>query len=362
MLKLWVTVWENKRTILRNKYFIFLYKYKMSKKYKLLEIFKGTGSVGKVAKKNFDIVSLDLDPYYTPTIETDILEWDYKKWYEENKFTPDFIWASPPCNTYSPLAYPLKERNPATAEPIKERAKIGTKILYRTLDIIEFFKTKNPNLLYVLENPRGMMRKDKRIKKLILNNTLYCLYGDKRRKSTDFFSNFPLDLKFDTKCPNKTVGVVDLPLDERYKIPSKLIKHIFDEFYKQYKGRLRGGAKKTIISQLEEIGLNPDKYLNVARENAEENGYKNFDKLEFSDNRIHKLQIPNEEGQMIRFGRVGYGDFLIWSYLEAKGKASKGQADKKRNVFRKSHIALSEKRNIIDPYAPNNLAINILWA
>ena len=122
-----------------------------------------------------------------------------------------------------------------------------------------------------------------------------------------------------------------------------------------------GKGKPTIIDQLKEIGLNPKKYLQVAREQAEENGYENFDELEFSMNGIHKLQIPNEEGKIIRFGRVGYGDFLIWSYLEAKGKAPEGQADKKRNVFRKSHLALSEKRNITDPYAPNNLAINILW-
>ncbi len=46
----------------------------------LLELFKGSGSVGKVAKKvGYRVVSVDLDPIYTPDIETDILEWDYKK-------------------------------------------------------------------------------------------------------------------------------------------------------------------------------------------------------------------------------------------------------------------------------------------
>ena len=108
---------------------------------KLLEIFKGTGSVGKVAKKmKFnDIVSIDFDPIYTPTIETDILKWNYKKFYSETNFIPDFIWASPPCNTFSPLSYPLKERNTETAEPYSDRAKTGTKILYKTLQIINFF-------------------------------------------------------------------------------------------------------------------------------------------------------------------------------------------------------------------------------
>jgi hypothetical protein len=197
----------------------------------LLEMFKGTGSVGKVAVKfNYDVVSIDLDPIFTPIIETDILDWDYKKFQKENNYKPDFIWASPPCNTFSPLAYPLKERNIENAKPKSKRAKIGTKILYRTLDIINFFKKINPDLKYVIENPRGMMRKDILMKKLHRETTLYCLYGDFKRKATDFFSNFDMELlkPEDNKCDNKNlVPVVNLPLEKRYSIPSKLIKHIF---------------------------------------------------------------------------------------------------------------------------------------
>lgn len=200
--------------------------------YNLLELFKGTGSVGKVGKKyKFNIVSIDIEEKYKPDILIDILKWDYKKFYNETGFKPDFIWASPPCNTYSPLAYPLKERNIETSEPLSERAKIGTKILYRTIAIINYFKKINPKLFYVIENPRGMMRNDKKIKKMILNNTLYCLYGDKRRKSTDFFSNYDLGLKQSTICNKKTIGVVELSLNERYAIPSKLINDIFKKFF-----------------------------------------------------------------------------------------------------------------------------------
>jgi site-specific DNA-cytosine methylase len=201
---------------------------------KLLELFKGTGSVGKVAKKmGFnDIVSIDFDPIYTPTIETDILDWNYKKFYKETKFLPDFIWASPPCNTFSPLAYPLKERNTQTAEPYSERAKTGTKILYKTLEIINYFLKLNPNMGFVIENPRGMMRKDKKMEKLNRETTLYCYYGDIKRKPTDFWSNFDMKLKpIVDKCSNNNiVGVVDLPLNKRYSIPSKLIKQILSQY------------------------------------------------------------------------------------------------------------------------------------
>ena len=43
---------------------------------KLLELFSGTGSVGRVAKdKGFDVVSLDLK---NADINCNILGWDYK--------------------------------------------------------------------------------------------------------------------------------------------------------------------------------------------------------------------------------------------------------------------------------------------
>ena len=43
---------------------------------KLLELFSGTGSVGKVAKElGYDVVSLDLKD---ANINTDILNWNYK--------------------------------------------------------------------------------------------------------------------------------------------------------------------------------------------------------------------------------------------------------------------------------------------
>ena len=196
---------------------------------KLLELFKGSGSVGKVAVKvGYAVVSVDLDPIYTPDIETDILEWDYKKFSKDNNYIPDYIWASPPCNTYSPLVYPLKERDPKTARPLKARAVLGTKILYKTLEIINYFKSLNPNLCYCIENPRGMMRKDKRMKKLpYMATTYYCYYGGKKLKATDFWSNYPLGLKeIDGVC-KKYTPVVDLNnIKDRYSIPSKLIKQI----------------------------------------------------------------------------------------------------------------------------------------
>ena len=186
-------------------------------------------------KLGMRVISLDFEEKYEPDILTDILDWDYKHSFKEKI---DLIWASPPCNTYSPLAYPLKERNPKTSTPYSKRAKNGTEILYRTLDIIDYYKKLNPDLLYVIENPKGMMRNDKKIKKLQIDTTCYCLYGDIKRKLTDFFNNVPGNLKLEEPkpCPNETVSVVDLKtIEERYSIPQKLIKAILLRMIKEYK-------------------------------------------------------------------------------------------------------------------------------
>jgi hypothetical protein len=207
---------------------------------KLLELFKGTGSVGKVAKRlGMEVMSVDLLAKYKPDITADILEWDYKAFHKETGFTPDLLWASPPCNTFSTLAYVFKERNTKNAKPHSARAKQGTAILYRTLEIIEYFQKLNPKLVYVVENPRGMMRLDEKVIKLPhRDTTLYCLYGDERRKPTDFFNNVSLGLKEPESgaCKGKElVGVVNLPLNKRYAIPPKLVRTILDRMVEHYR-------------------------------------------------------------------------------------------------------------------------------
>ena len=275
-----------------------------NKKLKLLELFKGTGSVGKVAKKlGFDVVSVDLDPIYTPEIETDILRWNYKKFFTDSKFIPDFIWASPPCNTYSPLAYPLKERDPKTAEPKSERAKIGTKILHRTLDIIDYVKSLNPNVKYTIENPRGMMRFDSKMKKLEINTTLYCLYGDDRMKPTNFWANFPLELKDEKSCPNKTIPVVDMKLADRYRIPSKLIRHIFDKYFESKK--LKGGVLTE--EKKKQLADERQAYVKDMKENPEKYKTKSFDPSEGGTKEPCSYRPALEKGGLTFKHRISAG-------------------------------------------------------
>jgi hypothetical protein len=248
----------------------------LGRKLKILELFKGTGSVGKAARRRgMDVRSLDFLEKYKPDILADMLTWDYKKWLEESKWVPDLIWASPPCNTFSPLAYPLKERNTRTATPYSARAKQGTQILYRTLEAIKFFKSKNPNLLFVIENPRGMMRMDAKMKKLPMETTTYCAYGDFKRKPTDFWNNLPngLTLKPLGPCPNpeKIIRVDRLKtIEERYSIPQRLMTKLLTEMATQY-----GEKPRNVIGG----------YLMSAKKGGywefDKDGYDEYDKEDF---------------------------------------------------------------------------------
>ena len=195
---------------------------------RLLELFKGTGSVGKVAeKKGWTVVSVDIDEKANPTICINIMEWNY----EAYEGTFDYLWASPPCETFSVLQYPRKIRNSKTAEPLTEKAVVGTRILHRTLDIIKYFLEKNPKMKWCMENPRGMMRQDARVLPLHRETTTYASYGDTKYKPTDFWSNYELGLnpvrgmKF---YPHITARVANMSsMAQKYCIPPKLIEAIF---------------------------------------------------------------------------------------------------------------------------------------
>ena len=97
----------------------------------------------------------------------------------------------------------------------------------------------------------------------------------------------------------------------------------------------------------------PDDYLSKIKRNAKQNGY-DPEAITLADDGIHKLVYQTPDGRQVRFGAVGYGDFILWSSKdkalgERKRKAYRARATKIKGDWKK------------DKYSPNNLAINILW-
>ena len=154
---------------------------------KVLELFAGSRSIGKVCDElGHEVFSSDWQEFDGINYAVDILEFDAEK----VPFIPDVIWASPPCTTFS-VASIGKHWDKDSRDPKTSVAYVGLQILWKTIGIIEWYKEKNPNLIWYIENPRGMMRKMKIWDTIshIRHTVTYCKYGDSRMKPTDIWTN-----------------------------------------------------------------------------------------------------------------------------------------------------------------------------
>ena len=161
---------------------------------KVLELFAGSCSFSNVAKEyGHETFTVDngtdfitLDHYTKIDLVQDILELDV----DDIPFQPDVIWASPPCTTFS-IASCGHHWNPpdenGEREPKTEAAETGLLLLEQTIWLMNELQPK----YYVIENPRGLMRKMGAVEYMTRHTVTYCQYGDNRMKPTDIWTNLP---------------------------------------------------------------------------------------------------------------------------------------------------------------------------
>jgi len=149
----------------------------------VLELFAGSRSVGKRAEKlGMNVFSSDLIEFEGIHYPVSILHFDVSK----VPFQPDVIWASPPCTSFSVASIGHHWTGGKGAYiPKSEGAKLGLKLVEKTLEIINHFQPT----YWFIENPRGVLRKMEMMKKLKRNTVTYCQYGDERMKPTDIWTN-----------------------------------------------------------------------------------------------------------------------------------------------------------------------------
>lgn len=148
---------------------------------KTLELFAGTGSFSKVAKeKGHSIFRVELNPKFEAELHKDILDINI----DDLPKDIDILWASPPCTTFSIASCGThwnKDKTPKTKE-----CERGIAIVKKTIEIILKLKPK----YWIIENPRGLLRKQEFMQVLHRNTVTYCQYGDSRMKPTDLWCNF----------------------------------------------------------------------------------------------------------------------------------------------------------------------------
>lgn len=150
---------------------------------KVLELFAGSRSVGKIAEElGLEVFSSDLIEFEGIHYPISILDFDVTK----VPFQPDIIWASPPCTGFSVAAIGHHWSGGKGAYiPKTETAKLGIELVKKTLEIVDYFKPT----YWFMENPRGVLRKLDVVKGLKKNSVTYCQYGDERMKPTDIWTN-----------------------------------------------------------------------------------------------------------------------------------------------------------------------------
>jgi hypothetical protein len=150
---------------------------------KILELFAGSRSIGKAGEsKSHEVFSVDWNGYDGIDLITDIGTLQLS----DIPFIPDMIWASPDCTTYT-IAAISHHRN--GVEPKTEYAKKCDEVNQHFIGLIKQYLAINPNIVFYIENPRGMLRKMPFMQSFTRHTVWYCQYGDDRAKPTDIWTN-----------------------------------------------------------------------------------------------------------------------------------------------------------------------------
>tara|TARA_R110002072_G_scaffold229153_3_gene386382 strand:+ start:1116 stop:1751 length:636 start_codon:yes stop_codon:yes gene_type:complete len=199
---------------------------------KILELFSGTGSIGK-AFPNDEIISVDMNSDFNPTHLVSIFDFDYKQY---DFF--DYIHASPPCKWYSGLQQSHYNKfrvingesvyydRTVNEIMVEEESDVLVK---KALEIIHYFNPKYWTMENPISNSPLSLVKRPFMSEYNYTTCSYCMYNYPIRKNTIFFNNFNLQLKdcdkthiHRTLAMNRNGREICMTLYERYRIPHNL--------------------------------------------------------------------------------------------------------------------------------------------
>lgn len=204
---------------------------------KILELFSGTESFSKVAReRGHETFTVDIDKQFDPNLCKDIMDLKI----EDIPFKPDFIWCSPPCNKFS-IASVYRHWN--AGKPKHEGVYQSLLLVAKTISLILALKPK----YWLIENPRGMLRKQPMMLNFKRNTVTYCQYGFNYMKATDLWNNLsgwnsrPMckpgaDCHDEARRGTSQTGVQSMKghsAKNRAKIPRELCEEILDYLEKE---------------------------------------------------------------------------------------------------------------------------------
>lgn len=150
---------------------------------------EATGWSSAFWDRGHDVFTVDIDPQLQPSLAIDIL--DLKA--SDFPFKPDIILASPPCQGFSVASI---QHHWFEGRPDSPKAHLALELVAATRRLIS---DAQPSF-FVIENPRGMLRKQRVVADLERRYVTYCQYGRPYQKPTDLWGGFPPSLRLRPPC------------------------------------------------------------------------------------------------------------------------------------------------------------------
>jgi hypothetical protein len=197
---------------------------------KVLDLWCGTKSATQAFHDaGFDVVSVDINEKFNPTICKDIIDVTVDELLDHGPFV--FGWASVECKVYSIANLHSKhwKTDQAGVKAVTEEAREMNERVKHTIALLSICCPT-----FVIENPRGMLRKQPFMNQLPRHTVSYCTYGDSRQKPTDLWGKFPQYWTPRRMCsPNASChesaprgtsdsGTLALSYEDRIKVPYDL--------------------------------------------------------------------------------------------------------------------------------------------
>lgn len=149
----------------------------------VFDFFAGTKSSTQAFEDaGHTVISFDNDPQFEVTVQADVFDLTAEDLVARFG-QPDFVWASPPCTAFSVAS--MGYHWAPGREPKTEAAEVSIRLVTHTRQLLEDL---NPRHGFIIENPRGMLRKLPMLEGLTRHTVTYCRYGDDRMKPTDLWT------------------------------------------------------------------------------------------------------------------------------------------------------------------------------
>lgn len=152
----------------------------------IFDFFAGTGSSTKAFEDaGHTVIRFELDSRFDANEHVNIVDLTVERLIATYG-QPDFIWASPPCTAFSVASIGHHWTGGRGAYiPKTESAMKSKELVAYTRKLVEDLQ---PRFGFVIENPRGVLRKLPMLEGLTRHTVTYCQYGDDRMKPTDLWT------------------------------------------------------------------------------------------------------------------------------------------------------------------------------